>query len=131
MKTPASRFWAKVDITDTCWNWKAYRNSDGYGTFGFKGTVKLAHRVSLMLCGLTIPKGMVIDHLCRNTGCVRPSHLEVVSNKTNVVRSCAFRKPKTSCRNGHKYSHRNNRGDQVCRTCAVKATKLWRKRNKR
>jgi hypothetical protein len=33
-----------------------------------------------------IPDGLMLDHLCRNTACVNPSHLEPVTNSVNVQR---------------------------------------------
>lgn len=33
-----------------------------------------------------IEEGLVVDHLCRNKLCVRPDHLEAVSQSTNVRR---------------------------------------------
>jgi hypothetical protein len=33
-----------------------------------------------------IPKGLVIDHLCRNTRCVNPDHLEPVTRGENTRR---------------------------------------------
>jgi hypothetical protein len=39
-----------------------------------------------------IPEGLVLDHLCRETLCCRPSHLEVVTlaeNSARVTRSGA------------------------------------------
>jgi len=29
----SQRFWSKVDQTDSCWNWTACKNTDGYGYF--------------------------------------------------------------------------------------------------
>lgn len=34
-----------------------------------------------------IPEGLAIDHLCRQTSCVRPDHLEAVTYAENLHRS--------------------------------------------
>lgn len=77
------RFWAKVDITATCWLWTAYRNPDGYGKFKYEGQPRLAHRISYEWANGTIPAGMMLDHICHTRACVNPSHLRPVTNKQN------------------------------------------------
>jgi hypothetical protein len=34
-----------------------------------------------------VPDGLELDHLCRNTSCVNPSHLEPVTHAENMRRS--------------------------------------------
>lgn len=87
-------FWSRVDKTDGCWLWTAAKNSDGYGYFSIKGYSVRAHRWAYELNVGPIPKNRVIDHLCRNRSCVRPDHLELVTNQENVIRGWkAGRKP--------------------------------------
>jgi hypothetical protein len=70
-------FWTKVNKTDSCWTWTAYKDRDGYGIFGIKNKGQFkAHRFSLMLEGVDIPKGYVVMHHCDNPSCVRPEHLK-------------------------------------------------------
>lgn len=33
------RFWSKVNKTDGCWIWTAFKNPKGYGRFMFRGKV--------------------------------------------------------------------------------------------
>lgn len=77
------RYWAKVEKTGTCWNWVAGKTSNGYGLFKFDGTTQVAHRLAYVATHGPIPKGMQIDHMCHNRGCVRPDHLRVVTAKQN------------------------------------------------
>ncbi len=81
-----ARFWPKVNKTDTCWLWQAGCDKDGYGAFKYNDAPGKAHTFSYLLHNKRVPRGMVIDHLCRNPRCVNPEHLEMVSHRENVVR---------------------------------------------
>jgi hypothetical protein len=94
--TPAEeRFWAKVQkgTQDECWFWTARTSQDGYGWFApFTHGDMPAHRFAYQLLIGPIPDGLTLDHLCRNTLCVNPRHLEPVTNSENVRRSWEHRK---------------------------------------
>lgn len=65
--------------------------NNGYGEFftqRVNGKVKMvhAHRFSYEVVKGKIPDGLVIDHLCRNSKCVNPDHLEPVTQKENIIR---------------------------------------------
>lgn len=90
-----------------CWNWKGAKVK-GYGQInaGGRGVSLWAHRVSYDLFVGPIPEGLVLDHLCRNPACVRPDHLEPVTQKVNILRGAseiARRAASTACRRGHPY----------------------------
>jgi len=88
---PAERFWPNVEKTDECWIWKGGANKRGYGSF-FDGVWNVrAHRYSYELAIGPIPPGLHLDHLCRNTRCVRPDHLEPVTGEENHRRGRAAR----------------------------------------
>jgi hypothetical protein len=80
-----ANFWAKVDKTETCWLWTGAM-LNGYGKF-WAGKTVFAHRWSYERFIGPIPKGLHLDHLCRVPACVRPDHLEAVTNRENVLRS--------------------------------------------
>lgn len=82
----AARFWSKVDKTDTCWNWMGAKVPLGYGKVMRDGRLQYVHRVSYELAGGVIPPGYEIDHLCKNTSCLNPEHLEAVTPQTNRER---------------------------------------------
>lgn len=106
------RFWKKVKKTDSCWEWLVSKTKGGYGQFNLdgKGDMRYAHRLSYEFLVGPIPKGMQLDHLCRNRGCVNPEHLEIVDNKTNSLRGIsepAKNARKTHCIAGHPLSGKN------------------------
>lgn len=80
------RFAEKVNKTETCWLWTGARNAKGYGTIRDGKRQRNAHRVAYELFVGPIPAGLVIDHLCRTRNCVRPDHLDPVTNQVNVKR---------------------------------------------
>src|SRR5258706_12037463 len=102
------RFWAKVDVRgpDECWAWTA-GTVCGYGSFSVPGprTVR-AHRWIYEQVNGPIPDGLQIDHLCRNSLCVNPTHLEAVTGKENAQRGLCGRL-KTHCKHGHPLSGEN------------------------
>ena len=112
---------AKVEKTDTCWNWTAYKNPKGYGKFN----QWYAHRFSYIHLIGPIPDGLQIDHLCLNTSCVNPEHLEAVTLQENVRRQMSQpgwvmpgnNGSKTHCINGHEFSGYDSRGKRFCQTC--------------
>lgn len=119
-----SKFFDKVEKTDTCWLWFGCRMRSGYGKLGRKGKTLLAHRYSYELLKGVIPKGLTIDHLCRVRNCVNPDHLEAVTIGVNTLRGSsvsALAARKTHCPSGHEYSGASLRitkeGHRKCLIC--------------
>lgn len=99
-------FESKIDKSGDCWLWTGAVQSRGYGNF----RSKLAHRVAYEKYVGEIPKGLTLDHLCRNRLCVNPDHLEPVTQYRNNMRGqspAAKNKQKTHCSNGHLLSDDN------------------------
>lgn len=138
-KSPEERFWAKVNKNGpvpehrpdlgSCWEWTAAL-TNGYGAFGIASTpdrpnqwrgIVRAHRFSYELLIGPIPDGLDIDHLCRNTVCVRVTHLEAVPHRINIRRGispAAQHARKDACPEGHPYDMvESGRGTRRCSIC--------------
>ncbi len=124
------RFWLKVQKSKKCWEFEGgptghnglYRKiSRGSKEEGFV----YAHVFSYQLAYGPIPDGLVVDHVCRNPTCIRPSHLRAVTQKENILSSpitlAAINARKTHCPSGHLYdtknTYRSKRGIRYCRAC--------------
>lgn len=108
-----ARFWDKVRVLDDgCWEWQVGK-SEGYGRFCIShGNDAYVHRLTYEQLIGSIPDGLTVDHLCRNRACVKPAHLELVSNGVNVLRGVgppACNARKTHCPRGHPYDLINTR----------------------
>jgi hypothetical protein len=132
-----ARFWSKVDRSGPipkerpelgqCWQWRgtvakrlgkdASRriNHAPYGKFHLGEGRIAAHRHAYELVVEPIQAGMQLDHLCRNTLCVNPNHLEQVTSRENARRgnvgkaTAERQRARTHCKNGHEYTDENTR----------------------
>lgn len=134
-----------ITANGECWLWTGGHAKAGYGSFTFgrespggRRTVP-AHRLTYEALVGPIPEGLVIDHLCRNRGCVNPEHLEPVTFKENVLRGVgptAENAVKTHCKRDHAFTPENtyvaSGGGRGCRACRdiYNATNWQRYRNR-
>lgn len=110
-----------------CWDWVGYhrpsRGGNVYGYWWLNGRQTPAHRAMYERHKGTIPAGLTLDHLCRNTICVNPAHLEAVTGKENILRGNgipARNARKTHCPKGHPLTPRKNSTRRECRLCLPK-----------
>ena len=78
---------------------------------------------------LLTPAGLTLDHLCRNTSCVNPEHMEPVTLAENVRRMNRARPVPTHCARGHAFSeHGRIRPDDSweCRPCSNERKRRWK-----
>lgn len=130
------RFLAKIEKTNDCWFWKSWITREGYGQFSIHDKAYFAHRVSYELFKCDIPKGLILDHLCRNPSCVNPEHLEAVTYKINTLRGNAglWQKQKTHCPKGHELRGDNLvnfeilKGWRICKICHAYQTKKYQQK---
>ena len=129
------RFLTQIHHTSNCWEWKGSKGR-GYGLFSVNGKIGVAHRFSYELFKEQIPQGMELDHLCKNTSCVNPEHLEPVTHKENLMRGntrARLNLNKSNCPHGHPYDADNTykrRGMRECRTCIRERMRTIRAKNK-
>ena len=117
------------NTTDHCLLWPGSVNS-GYGFFKENYIYYSVHRLAYELTYGEIPTDLVIDHLCRNTLCYNPEHLEAVSIRENILRGighAAINALKIFCINGHEFTEDNTlfrydrsngtRANRRCKQC--------------
>ena len=133
------RFWPKVKKSNGCWIWMGCKNDRGYGQIcdNSGGTFRMvyAHRFVYELVIRSIPKGLTIDHLCRNRSCVRPDHLEIVTIKENTLRGngpSGRESRQTHCLHGHPFIPENtyfrrDRWGRQCKTCVRSRSRARKK----
>lgn len=148
------RFWDKVNKAGPtgvhrpdlgpCWIWQAGRNSAGYGLIKDGANMRCAHRVIYESTVGPIPSGFVVDHLCRNSACVNPGHLEPKTYRGNAVapgslagvKARQTNLAKTHCPSGHLYAGSNlyvdpTRGKRYCCECRRLCKQRKRDRERR
>lgn len=83
-----------------------------------------------------IPKGLELDHICRNRACINPLHLDAVTRSENMLRSMQARPgarrgpyavgPASFCMRGHDLTGPNlyvsPGGQRHCRACSKMRT---------
>ena len=121
-KKRLQQFFSRVEFTDTCWLWTGSKNK-GYGQVGVNGYPIGAHRAAYSWFNGGIDPTLDIDHLCRNSACVNPNHMEQVTRAENTRRGKRgdLHQPPLHCVNGHEYTPENSiwpgGGRRRCRTC--------------
>lgn len=126
--------YTSVDPQTGCWEWLASATVSGYGRIMLTREKKvhrssLAHRAAYEEWVGPIPEGLHIDHLCRNTICCNPEHLEAVTPLENLLRSEApsntFRTA-THCIHGHEFTPENTQLVPKGRRCIACARRRAR-----
>lgn len=129
-----TRPWTRIDASGDCWLWTGHTAGGGYGRTGWP--VRMAHRVIFEALVGPIPARMTLDHLCRVPTCVNPDHLQVVSERDNILRGFAppaLNARKTHCRRGHPLAGENvtlYRGTRRCRACQRMFDQTYKSRRK-
>jgi hypothetical protein len=87
------RFIEHVEFSSGCWEWQGCKFIPNrkyphvqYGKLGRHGKHGYAHRAAYELFKGPIPEGMTVDHICFNTLCVNPDHLQLLTPGQNAAR---------------------------------------------
>lgn len=67
-----------------CYVWLRGGTADGYGIRTRDGKLQTAHRLAYIDAYGPIPDDWVVHHKCENPPCVRPDHLQAMSNADNI-----------------------------------------------
>lgn len=78
----------RVDSASGCWVWLRGRDLNGYGYLWDKERKRnvRAHVAYYEEAHGAVPNGLELDHLCFNTSCCNPAHLEPVTHLENCRR---------------------------------------------
>ena len=143
--TPLGRFMKRVVFLPSgCWELRSKDSVSRYIQIYDNGRAVQASRFIYEQMVGDIPVGLELDHLCHNTRCVNPEHLEPVTHDENVKRGELgvmghhFNSAKTHCPYGHPYNKENtyiyrqtNGGwGRQCRQCVKLRDDLKRKQKK-
>lgn len=81
-----------VDAETGCWIWVGRAGGGatrGYGRINVRRdgrhVTELAHRAAYCELVGPIPSGMTVDHMCCNSLCINPQHLQLVTKERNSV----------------------------------------------
>lgn len=119
------RLFSRIVVAEGgCWGWTGSRNRKGYGLM----LGNAAYRATYEWFVGPIPRGFEVDHLCRNTGCVNPAHLEAVTPQENRRRAVLARAGR--CKYGHAITERMYEGKPwaCCRECRLRSRRAWMNR---
>ncbi|GAF84940.1 unnamed protein product [marine sediment metagenome] len=129
------RIQASIKVVDSCWEWQAGFDGKGYGKILVQGKLVGAHRASYRLYHGPIPQGLEVDHICRNTACINPEHLQAITRRENMARARGPR-PHTrgprphlrqkACARGHELTDENRDSQGRCRACQAAYMKKLR-----
>lgn len=140
VKPPEERFWRRVNKNGPlwngtpCWVWtggSSSYNGQPYGTFSLgrkRDGATSSHIFAYEAMRGPVPDGLHLDHLCRNTLCCNPDHLEPVTSAVNVLRGqspTVLAHHRGECMRGHAMTpentmwrtHKRGRKRPCCRIC--------------
>lgn len=111
-----------ADPATGCWLWRG-RVDRGYARVVALGVLSTVHRLIWQHArGQRLDRKIQLDHMCRNRDCVRPAHMDPVTNAENQRRvTRRNREQITVCPQGHVLDGENGvqtaNGGTICVSC--------------
>lgn len=123
------RAYERWESDGDCWISTYSVASHGYAQIGWNNKperhVVLAHRAAWEHVNGPVPRGMTIDHLCKQRRCVNPGHLRILDNYENARRTQGRDWPLGECANGHSNEHLSTYADGR-RHCSICVDTVWK-----
>lgn len=118
-KSPIDLDWVKsnCDCSGDCWIWLGGKDRKGYGTINVRSGFGRVHLLTCELVGKHRPDGLVADHLCRNTSCCNPEHIEFVTTGENTRRGAALKHVDGKCSKCGSTRLRKRKWGHACSDC--------------
>lgn len=124
-------------VEGPCWIWHGATGGDDrrgfYGKSYYQQRILGSHVMAYRILAGDIPDKYELDHLCRNTLCCNPAHLEPVTHYENLRRGntqVAVADKRTHSKNGHLLSEdnirRHGKNGRVCRQCSMDNSREWK-----
>jgi HNH endonuclease len=128
------RFWARVVRGEGCWGWTGWlRKADQRPIY----RARYAYVWSYELTIGPVPPGYICHHVCENSQCVNPYHIQLMTQgehlKLHGNTGDHYQAHKLRCPQGHPYDdantyvyHRKDGGvERHCRLCRSDAKRRW------
>lgn len=80
-------FWDKVDRSggpDACWMWTGNTDKYRYGSANYRREKWGAHQLAWVFSDRLHPRGVEIDHRCRERACCNPTHMRLSTREGNA-----------------------------------------------
>ena len=90
-----------LEAENGCWEWQGSGSSTGYGDLHYEGQHWLVHRFIYTRVKGEIPPGLIIWHSCDNRKCCNPVHLNLGTQKQNMLDKEMKGRGNAGERNGH------------------------------
>lgn len=111
-------------VSTPCRTVRTGLSPSGYARRDIRGRKYRLARLVLALAGQRDDPALVTDHRCRNRACIEPSHLQLITQRENILSGTspvARNAAKIGCDRGHVFDETNlavlPNGERRCRAC--------------